>query len=73
MAVVIRSMDEDSVALPADVMTDLNLHDGDRVKIIVEGQTIRFASLDKFLALRGILADDESFDQAIDELRHMWK
>lgn len=72
MTVVVKSTDEESIALPAHVLADLHLQEGDRVKVVVEGQTLRFASLDQFLALRGALADDEGFDEAIDELGRMW-
>ena len=72
MTVVVKSADEESIALPPHVMADLHLQEGDRVKVVVEGQTLRFASLDKFLALRSALTDDASFDEAIDELRRMW-
>jgi hypothetical protein len=50
----------------------LRLRDGDVVKAIVEGQTLRVARLEAFLNLRGSLADDEAFDQAMEEVEQGW-
>ena len=73
MTVIVKSSSEDIISLPARLMTLLNLQDGDEIKTIVEGQTLRLASLDHFLALRGTLDDDEGFDSAIEFLNQAWQ
>lgn len=54
-------------------MKVLNLHEGDEIKTIIEGQTLRITSLDQFLALRGALEDDQEFDAAIEYLNQAWQ
>ncbi|MCC7352337.1 MAG: AbrB family transcriptional regulator [Anaerolineae bacterium] len=73
MTIVVKSTDEDAISLPAGLMAVLNLREGDAIKAIVDGQTLRLARLDKFLALRGILADDEAFDRALASIDRAWK
>jgi hypothetical protein len=46
-------------------MNALKLREGDEVKAIVDGETLHLAHLDQFLSLRGALADDEGFDEAL--------
>ena len=72
MTVVGRSVRDDTIFLPGKLLTLLRLREGDAVKAIVEGQTLRVARLGAFLNLRGALADDEDFDQAIEELAQRW-
>ncbi len=72
MTVVARSVRDDTIFLPEKLLTLLRLREGDSVKAIVEGQTLRVAQLGAFLNLRGALADDEDFDQAIEELAQRW-
>ena len=72
MTVVARSVRDDTIFLPEKLLTLLRLREGDSVKAIVEGQTLRVARLEAFLNLRGALADDEAFDQAIEELAQGW-
>jgi len=72
MTVVARSVRDDTIFLPEKLLTLLRLREGDAVKAIVEGQTLRVAQLGAFLNLRGALADDEDFDQAIEELAQRW-
>ena len=72
MTVVARSVRDDTIFLPEKLLTLLRLREGDAVKAIVEGQTLRVARLGAFLNLRGALADDEDFDQAIEELAQGW-
>jgi|APLow6443716910_1056828.scaffolds.fasta_scaffold533922_2 antitoxin component of MazEF toxin-antitoxin module len=72
MTVVARSVRDDTIFLPEKLLTLLRLREGDSVKAIVEGQTLRVARLGAFLNLRGALADDEDFDQAIEELAQRW-
>lgn len=72
MTVVARSTRDDTIFLPERLLTLLRLRDGDAVKAIVEGQTLRVARLEAFLSLRGALADDEAFDEAITEVGIGW-
>lgn len=72
MTVVARSVRDDTIFLPGKLLTPLRLREGDAVKAIVEGQTLRVAQLGAFLNLRGALADDEDFDQAVEELAQGW-
>lgn len=72
MTVVAKSVRDDTIFLPGKLLTLLRLREGDAVKAIVEGQTLRVARLEAFLNLRGALADDQDFDQAIEELTQGW-
>jgi antitoxin component of MazEF toxin-antitoxin module len=72
MTVVARSTRDDTIFLPERLLTLLRLRDGDAVKAIVEGQTLRVARLEAFLNLRGALADDDAFDQAMKEVEGGW-
>ena len=72
MTVVARSTQDDTIFLPEKLLTLLRLHEGDAVKAIVEGQTLRVARLEAFLNLRGAFADDAGFDQAIEDLEQGW-
>ena len=68
MTVIVKSTDEDVIALPDWLMKLLNLHEGDKIKTVIEGQMVRLTPLDKFLSLRGALRDDKDFDAAIESL-----
>lgn len=73
MTKIITSSDEDKIAIPAHLMALLHLREGDEVKAIIEGDGLRLTRLDKFLSLRGALAEDKDFDQAIEQLNRSWK
>jgi antitoxin component of MazEF toxin-antitoxin module len=73
MPIVIKSSNEDSISLPLRLMKELNLDEGDEVKATFDGQSLRLTRLDKFLALRGSLADDEEFDKGIEFLNEAWE
>ncbi len=73
MTTIIKSSSEDVIALPSSLMTILDLKEGDEVKTITEGQTLRLTPLDKFLALRGTLREDKSFDKAAEYLDQAWE
>ena len=73
MTVVIRSSDEQHISIPISLMAQLNLREGDEVKAIVEGHTLRLERLDKFLRLRGALANDIAFDEAMKYLDQAWQ
>lgn len=72
MTITVKRSDEDTIFLPAWLLATLKLQDGNTVKAIVEGQSLRLARLDQFLALRGALADDQEFDRAMNSLDQMW-
>jgi len=73
MTLIVQSSSEDVISLPAWLMNVLNLHEGDEIKTIIEGQTLRITPLDQFLALRGALEDDQEFDTAIEYLNQAWQ
>jgi len=73
MTTVIKSSDENTISIPIWLMKTLNLREGDQVKAVVNGETLRLAKIDRFLKLRGILADDEKFDQAMKHLEGAWQ
>ncbi len=68
MTLVVKSSSEDTISLPVRLMKLLNLREGDNIKTIIEGQTLRLAPLDQFLTLRGALQDDKDFDAAMESL-----
>ncbi len=62
-----------SNSLPVQLMEKLSLRDGDEVKAILDGQTLRLTRLQNFLSLRGALADDEAFDRAMELIDQAWQ
>ena len=73
MTMIVRSATEDAITIPLRLMKALKLHEGDEVKAIVDGETLRLAYLDQFLSLRGALADDEGFDEALKANEQGWQ
>ncbi len=73
MTVIVQSSSEDVISLPAWLMNVLNLHEGDEIKAVIDGQTLRITPLDQFLALRGALENDQEFDTAIEFLNQAWQ
>ncbi len=73
MTIVVKSEDEDTISLPGKLLNKLRLREGDEVKAVLDGQTLRVSRLDDFLSLRGVLADDASFDEALDTLDQAWR
>lgn len=73
MTLIVQSSSEDVISLPAWLMNILNLHEGDEIKTIIEGQTLRITPLDQFLALRGALENDQEFDTALEFLNQAWQ
>ena len=69
MTVIVRRATADAITLPRRLMHALKLREGDEVKAIVDGETLRLAHLDQFLSLRGALANDEGFDEALRTLQ----
>ena len=70
MTVTVRSSNEEIITMPIWVMKRLNLHDGEKIALIIEGQSIRFSPVEQFLGLRGALRDDAEFDAAMDFLKN---
>ena len=73
MTVIVRSSKQDEIAIPDYLMARLDLRDGDEVKMIIEGKTLRLTPMKQFLALRGALEDDEGFDDALNVLDKAWQ
>jgi hypothetical protein len=73
MTIVVKSSDEDTISLPDKLLTRLRLQEGDEVKAVLEGGTLRLSKLEDFLSLRGVLADDVGFDKALDILDQAWR
>ena len=64
-----ESANNEIISLPQWLMTSLNLRDGDKIKPVVEGHTLRLNKLDQFLSLKAVLKDNDEFDSAIENLR----
>ena len=73
MTVTVRSSNEEIMTMPIWVMKRLNLHDGEEIAPIIEGQSIRFSPVEQFLGLRGVLRDDADFDAAMELLEQRWQ
>ncbi|GAK59513.1 hypothetical protein U27_06498 [Candidatus Vecturithrix granuli] len=73
MTLVVKTTHDNTISLPAWLMTRLHLHDGEEVKASIEGPTLRFTPLDQFLALRGVLSEDKAFEQAMTYLDQAWQ
>jgi antitoxin component of MazEF toxin-antitoxin module len=73
MTIVVKASDWDAIYIPAWLMKALGLHEGDQVKAIVNGKTLHLARVNRFLNLRGALADDEDFDNAITFIDRAWQ
>jgi antitoxin component of MazEF toxin-antitoxin module len=73
MTITVKTSDEDTISIPAQLMAELNLREGDEVQVIVEGETLQLKRLDKFLQLRGALADDPDFDRAMEQMERAWQ
>jgi antitoxin component of MazEF toxin-antitoxin module len=72
MPTIIKSSDDNKIAIPTRLMEEMDLREGDEVKAIVDGETLRLSRLDKFLSLRGSMADDEDFDRAMELINQSW-
>jgi hypothetical protein len=73
MTVVVISSEDDVISLPSRLMAGLKWREGDEIKVILDGQTLRLTRLDNFLALRGALADDDAFDEAMEQIEQQWQ
>ena len=68
MTLIVTSTTDDTISIPAWLMKALNLTDGTTVNATVEGQTLSLSPIAKFLSLRGIFQDDDTFEEAINSL-----
>jgi antitoxin component of MazEF toxin-antitoxin module len=73
MTIIVKSTDEDTISLPSSILKSLRLQEGDEVKAVLEGETLRLSKLEDFLDLRGVLADDTEFDLALETLDKNWR
>lgn len=73
MSITVKRSDEDTIFLPLRLMFLLNLTEGSEVKAIIKNQSLRLARLGYFLNLRGALADDQAFDEAMKEMERAWQ
>jgi bifunctional DNA-binding transcriptional regulator/antitoxin component of YhaV-PrlF toxin-antitoxin module len=73
MTVIVKASAEDVILIPAKLLAQLNLQEGDEVKAFVEGNTLRLQKLDDFLSLGGALANDAGFDEAMQYLEKAWQ
>jgi len=73
MTIVVKSKDEQTISLPASLLKRLRLREGDEIKAVLDGQTLRLSKLEDFLSLRGTLAEDTSFDEAIEIVDKAWQ
>ncbi len=62
MTVVVRSSADDVIAMPAAVLADLDLHEGDDVMLVVNGKVVCFARPDSSSDVRELLSEDEDRD-----------
>ena len=73
MTIVVKSKDEQTISLPASLLKRLRLKEGDEIKAILDGQTLRLSKLEGFLSLRGALAEDTDFDEAMEIIDKAWQ
>jgi antitoxin component of MazEF toxin-antitoxin module len=73
MTLVVISSDKSVIAIPAELLKELNLREGDEVKIMVDNGALRLKKLDAFLRLRGVMANNKGFDEAIEYLDKAWQ
>jgi antitoxin component of MazEF toxin-antitoxin module len=69
----VKKSHDRNLVVPADLLAWLDLQDGEEIKATVVGDSIRITRLDAFLSLRGVLADDDAFDQAMAILERGWQ
>ncbi len=72
MSMIIKSTSEQVLTLPLSLLKKLNWREGDEVKVSVAGDLLKVERLDKFLRLRGALANDADFDKAMELLEQAW-
>lgn len=70
MTIVFRSSDESGSPARPILWRDFIYAE---VKAMVQGEALRFERLERFLALRGMFADDAAFDQAMELMDRKWR
>lgn len=73
MTIIVKSRDDNVITLPARLLEGLHWPEGMEIKVIQDGQVLRLAPLDQFLALQGSLQEDELFDEAMQLLNNAWQ
>ncbi|MBM3130673.1 MAG: AbrB/MazE/SpoVT family DNA-binding domain-containing protein [Chloroflexi bacterium] len=73
MTITVKQSNQNAIFIPAELMSALNLHEGDQVQAIVEGKILRLARINKFLELRGALKHDAIFDAAMEQIDQAWQ
>lgn len=73
MPYIVRNSESDVITLPPSLMRLLNLCDGDEVKTLIDGHSLRLTPLERFLSLRGVLSGDETFDRSMEQLDQEWQ
>ena len=73
MGLSVKKSYDRNLVVPADLLAWLDLQDGEEIKATVVGDSIHITRLDAFLSLRGALADDAAFDQAMAILERGWQ
>lgn len=73
MTTVVKGNVDDVISIPADLMRQLGLRDGERVQATVENGVLRVKRIESFLALRGKFAGDDAFEKAIKEIDMSWQ
>jgi len=65
MTITIRKPVDEEICPPDWLLDQLNLQDGSLVRATVEDETLHLEQIDNFLMLRGTLASDGAFDEAM--------
>ena len=73
MTIPVKKSEQNVIRIPAELMNALNLHEGDQVQAIISGKTLRLTRITKFLELRGALANDTAFDNAMEWIDQAWQ
>lgn len=73
MTLVVKSTDQSVIAIPADLLKQLNLQEGDEVKAVIDNGALRLKKINAFLRLRGALANNKEFEEAIEHLEQAWR
>ncbi len=62
MTVVVKRSEGDVISLPASMMADLNLQEGDDVMIVVNGKVVHIARAQDPSEVRAMFSDYEDLD-----------
>lgn len=73
MMLVVKSTHDNFISVPLSLLMQWRLQEGEVVKTILEGHTLRLTPLQQFLALRGVLSEDSAFEEAMTYLTGAWQ